>query len=61
MAAPIVVQTAQDDAHQLAGVLPVPAQPGRQPETQRQRETFEVFNRGFVQTIRVEIHSCADL
>ena len=61
VAAPIVFEAAQDGADQLAGIVAVTPLTGREPDAQREREALEVLHPGFVQTVRVEFHSRADL
>jgi hypothetical protein len=46
--APVLIQTAEDDAHEMARVLPAIGLAGREPDAQGSGETFEVFDPGFV-------------
>lgn len=61
VAAAIVVEAAQDGADELAGVLAIATLLGGEPHAQGEGEALEVFDPGFQQTIRVDIHSRADL
>jgi hypothetical protein len=56
LAAAVLIEAAEDDANELAGVLAAISASRREPETQRGGETLEIFDAGFVQTVGGQIH-----
>ncbi len=57
--APVLVQAAEDGAHELARVLPVISAVGWQSDAQGSGEAFEVFDPGFLKAVDGEIHARA--
>ena len=53
----ILVDLSQDRARQFARIQPILAPVRREANAERVRETFNVFDPGFEETLCVEIHS----